>query len=122
MLIYLASPYSHPDAAVREARYQAVIEYAAKAARVGQCVISPIAHWHPIAVAHSLPTPAADWEYINTQLIRHCAAVWVLKLDGWAESVGVEAEIALAYRLFVPVLYVDPAAPVDPSNLSRSLP
>ena len=46
---YLCSPYSHPDAAVREARYVAACRKAAEYAMRGISVFAPIAHSHPIA-------------------------------------------------------------------------
>ncbi len=48
-MIYLASPYSHPDAVVREYRFRAACQAAASVMRSGQHVFSPIAHSHAIA-------------------------------------------------------------------------
>lgn len=36
-----------------------------------------------------------------------CAGVWVLMLDGWRESGGVQAEIDIALRLKKPVMYLE---------------
>lgn len=107
-LIYLASPYSDPAPEVRRGRYLEACEFAATAARRGYCVISPIAHWHPVAELHALPTDALWWEKSNMQLLRHCAEVWVLCLPGWQNSVGVKHELAMAEKLHIPVSYVLP--------------
>ena len=48
VLIYLASPYSHPDPAVRKQRFEDVCRCAAKLILQGQVVFCPIAHSHPI--------------------------------------------------------------------------
>lgn len=108
-MIYLASPYSHPDPAIREDRFQAVCRAAAALIRDGHAVFSPVAHSHPIA-AYGLPT---DWAFWETQMRHHLetsAEVVVLTLDGWQESVGVAAEIAIATELGKPVRYLVPEA------------
>ncbi|MCP4786572.1 MAG: DUF1937 family protein [Fuerstiella sp.] len=48
-MIYLASPYSHSDANIREKRFRDVCRTAARLMRNGDVVFSPIAHGHPIA-------------------------------------------------------------------------
>lgn len=47
-MIYLASPYSHPDPAVEELRFEAACEAACKLMQQGHHVFSPIAHTHPV--------------------------------------------------------------------------
>jgi len=39
-----------------------------------------------------------------------CSEVWVLTLDGWRESEGVQAEMAMARELGKPVVVVEPEA------------
>ena len=45
-MIYLASPYSHPDPSVREQRFQNACRIAAELMRSGRIVYSPVAHSH----------------------------------------------------------------------------
>ena len=46
-MIYLASPYSHPDADVRQARHDLAVEAAIAIMQdIGEAVFSPIAHSH----------------------------------------------------------------------------
>jgi len=47
-LIYLASPFSHPDPAVREQRFEAACRAAADLIRQGKSIFSPIAHSYGI--------------------------------------------------------------------------
>jgi hypothetical protein len=47
-MIYVISPYSHPDLAVRQRRFDAACRAAAALARDGHLVISPIVHGHPL--------------------------------------------------------------------------
>ena len=107
-MIYLASPYSHPDPNVREERFQAVCKFAAAMMAQGEFILSPIAHTHPIALAGALPTEWVYWERFDTELMQACSKVVVLKLDGWETSVGIHNEINLALRLGKPVEYAEP--------------
>jgi hypothetical protein len=106
-MIYLASPYSHPDPAVRQKRFDAACRAAAALLRVGIPVFSPIAHSHPIA-QHGVPGTWAFWQRIDRQYLRHCRAVVVLRLPGWDMSVGVQAEVELARQWGIPVIEIDP--------------
>lgn len=95
-LIYLAGPYSHPDEGVVEQRYDAHLEAAAQLIGTGAMVFSPIAHTHPIAMAHELPADFEFWREFDHRMIDACDKVVVLCVDGWRESVGVTAEIEYA--------------------------
>ncbi len=67
-MIYLASPYSHPDQAVERLRFEAVCQAAATLMRHGLSIFSPIAHSHPIA-RFGLPTDWAFWEHYNRDFL-----------------------------------------------------
>jgi nucleoside 2-deoxyribosyltransferase len=110
-VIYLASLYSHADPAVREARYQAACRATAALLKAGLVVFSPIVHSHPL-VAFNLPTGWDFWERIDRAYLERCDELVVLTLEGWQESTGVQAEIALARGLGKPVRFlgVDEAA------------
>ena len=94
-MIYLASPYTHDDPAVMQARYEAVCQAAAHFMGMGHHVYSPIAHSHGIA-AYGLPTEWKFWQALDEDMIRRCDEVWVVMLDGWDESRGIRAEVAFA--------------------------
>jgi hypothetical protein len=104
-LVYLASPYSHFDPAVQEARFQAVCRCAAEMMRGGDHVFSPIAHTHPIA-AHGLPGDWEFWQSYDRLMLSRCNELAVLCLPGWRESVGVRAEIDIAGRLGLPARFI----------------
>lgn len=76
-------------------------------ARRGINVYSPIAHWHPAAYIHDLPKDAEFWRSMNFEHILHCTAVWVLRLDGWEDSVGVREEMEFAHESNLPIVFVD---------------
>ncbi len=104
-MIYLASPYSHPDINVREERFCAACQAAAHLMWEGHLVFSPVAHTHPIA-EFGLPTEWSFWERQDRALLERCDDVIVLTLDGWDESVGVLAEVQIAKELGKPVRYL----------------
>jgi hypothetical protein len=108
-LVYLASPYSHPDTSVREVRFQEVCRAAAHLMKAGLHVFSPIAHTHPISLAGKLP---GDWEYwkaYDETVLASCFALAVLKLDGWDQSKGIQGEVDIARRLRLTTYYTGPA-------------
>lgn len=107
-LVYLACPYSHPDPAVRRARFEAANRCAATLMQAGVFVFSPISHTHPIAEAGDLPLGWDFWEPYDRLLIGACGALYVLMLDGWRESRGVTAEIAIARDLGLEIEYLEP--------------
>src|SRR5262245_46139289 len=99
-MIYLASPYSHPDAAVREQRFRDACRATAALMRMGNVVFSPIVHGHPL-VEHGLPTDWSFWKTHNRAHLGRCTELLVLILDGWEESEGVQAEMRLAQHMAV---------------------
>ena len=113
-MIYLASPYSHPDSAIREERFRAACLAAAQLMGAGNVVFSPIVHSHPIAL-HGLPTDWRFWECHDREHLVRCDEVVVLMLDGWQESEGVHAEIRIAKELSKPVWYLEPETQLFPT-------
>lgn len=108
-MTYLASPYSHPDPAVRAARYEQVCRHAARLLREGRLVYSPIVHSHPLAEL-GLPGDWGFWAEHNRVMLAACTDLVVLALPGWDSSEGVAAETAYATRLGRP-LRLEPPEP-----------
>jgi nucleoside 2-deoxyribosyltransferase len=104
-MIYLASPYSHPDPSVREQRFRAACRATAALLRAGEVVFSPIVHSHAL-VEFELPTAWSYWERFDRTYLERCDEVVVLMLDGWEDSVGVREEIGIARALGKPVRYL----------------
>jgi hypothetical protein len=113
-MIYLASPYSHPDSDVREQRFEAACAAAAALMRAGHRVFSPIAHGHPLT-RHSVPGDWTFWEPHARWHLERCDEVVVLMLDGWNESAGVLSEIAIAGELGKVVWYRYPVRTTTPT-------
>lgn len=92
-MLYLASPYTHPDADVRQARYEAARLATAVLMRSGEPVYSPVVHGHAVASAHEMPTGHDFWMRHCLTMLARADRMAVLMLDGWQESTGVRAEI-----------------------------
>lgn len=119
-MIYLASPFTHPDADVRERRFQEACRAAAALMRAGLTVFSPIAHSVPIA-RFGLPTNWEFWSQVDRDYLSRCDLLAVLTLPGWRESVGVTAEIEFAREFGLPIVYVAPEELDAEDGLSPTL-
>ena len=97
-MIYLASPYSHPDAIVRQARFDAACQATADLIRAGLPVVAPVVMGHPL-VRYGLSGDWSFWQPLAKECLRRCDKLVVLQIDGWRESEGVQAEIQLAADL-----------------------
>ena len=109
--VYLASPYSHPDESIIEARFVAAEAATARLLRKGIWVYSPIVHCHELTRKFDFPTDFAFWREYDFAMIRGATKLYILTLEGWGESVGVTAEIAYAKSLAKLVLPLPPAEP-----------
>jgi len=107
-VIYLGQPYSHADPAVRQWRFDAACRATAALMRAGLVVFSPVAHSHPLT-RYGLPGDWRFWERSDRAMLEACDTLAILALDGWKESVGVGAEIRIAFELGLPVFLIDPA-------------
>jgi len=105
--MYVSSPYSDSDPAVREHRYEAACSATAMLLRAGLAAFSPVVHSHPLT-RHGLPGDWEFWQRYDRACLEACTGVAVLMLEGWKESKGVQAEIAMARELGKPVIFIDP--------------
>jgi nucleoside 2-deoxyribosyltransferase len=105
--VYLCSPYSHPDPAVREERFQAVCRAASQLMLKGYRVFSPIAHSHPIA-EHLPEKSLGFWIEQDAAILAHADTLVILMLDGWKESRGIAAEMRLAHALGIKIEHLEP--------------
>lgn len=103
-MIYLASPLSHPSEDVQFTRYQHVLSITSWLINQGHMIFSPIVH------SYRLDIPRQDfawWEAYDEHMISLSKEVWILVIDGWRESIGVQAEIVLAQKYNLPIKYVN---------------
>lgn len=101
-MIYLASPYSSGLPSVVQERYLKTIQFTMMLLQQEVPVFSPIAYIHPFATAAKMPTDAETWMNFNIQFLRRADSIYVLRLMGWDQSAGVQAEVKLARALNIP--------------------
>jgi hypothetical protein len=100
-LIYLASPYSHKNEAVRRARYLAVRHITLEMLIEGFAVFSPIVYGRDME--GQIGMSFEPWAKFNDTMLAACDEVHVLQLDGWEDSRGIKHELEVAKRLKKPV-------------------
>jgi len=103
-MIYIASPYSHPDKSVEHQRFEMVRKFTAVMLQNREFVFSPIVYAHEMARVFNLPTDAQYWDEFNMSILRHSKALYVCCLEGWTESKGVQRELSTARALYIPVV------------------
>ncbi len=107
-MIFLASPYSSTVPNIEYDRYELALGCTAALIDKFQLpVFSPIVHCHGMAIEYTLPKDAKFWRKYNTAFLRKADSIYILKIDGWEESKGVQAEIKLAHQLSLPLHFVD---------------
>ncbi len=110
-LQYLASPYSHKDAWMRELRFRAISRVAgALMHERGVPTFCPITHSHPISeeLRSVDPTDHEFWLAWDNHFNSACAGLIVAMLPGWSKSRGVASEIPLFEAAGKPIVHLDP--------------
>lgn len=105
-LFYLATPYSHPQKYVVEARVAKVNQLTAELMSAGLFIFSPISHTHGPAMVGELPKGWEFWQTFDEIILSRCDGIIVHMDHGWGVSTGVRAEIAMMSRLNKPVYYL----------------
>jgi len=72
----------------------------------GLMVYSPIVHSTPIAACGLDDMDHDFWMHVDRPYLEWCHMVMVLTLDGWRDSRGVNAEIAVARSMGKPVSFI----------------
>jgi len=105
--IYIASPYTDPDWEVMVKRFTLAEEVTAQLLRQGDHIYSPIVHCHELAQKHELPTDFEFWQNYNRAMLSKASELYVLAMDGWEDSKGVQAEREFAKQCGIPVTIVE---------------
>lgn len=108
-LIYLASPYSHRLKSIRHRRWRQVTQIGAQLIAEGVHIFGPITESHSYSEAN--PKIGKGWEFWKTHyelMLSKCDELWVVMLDGWENSKGVQGEIAYATERGIPITYIKP--------------
>jgi hypothetical protein len=110
-LIYLASPYSSPKQEIMDYREDLVTSIAAALTeKYGYSMFLPITQSAPMTRANpNLDGKFDTWKEIDLFMIKEKSdEVWVVLMDGWRESVGVQAEIKCAEDNNIPLKFFCP--------------
>jgi Domain of unknown function (DUF1937) len=105
---YLATPYSHPDAAIRIQRYELACAIAGELMLLNHQVFSPIAHCHPISRFSPMGTDWTYWQGFCLEMIRRTDELWIATMSGWKDSKGIGEETAIAIALGKPIYLINP--------------
>lgn len=107
-LIYLASPFSHPQLSVRKHRRLAAAGILAYYSNTESDIslYSSIVHWGYVEEYYSVPIHFDYWKHHDFFMISKSNALWVLPIAGWKHSHGVQQEIEYATDLNKPVQYI----------------
>ena len=106
-LIYLASPYSHPDYEVMVENYKTVSRIAADMVSEGHVVMAPITYGHHLIDFKPMPADWGFWYNFCVTFLSKCDKLIVCKMEGWDRSKGVLEEIELAHKFKIPVEYLE---------------
>ena len=104
-LIYLATPYSkYPYG--RERAYELACMAAGDYMKAGYNVFCPIAHSHSIEQYFDVREGFDFWMQQDLAILAHCDELFVLMLEGYEESRGVNAEIEFAEKNNIPIRFI----------------
>lgn len=107
-MIYVASPYSHPDKMVEQRRTHVVAHYLRNFGTPYH--FSPIIYGHGmLQIFPDLPTNYEAHQKFNDMMLRKSVEMIVLDMPGWQDSHGIahEIEIARAARMYVHLVDID---------------
>lgn len=99
-LLYLASPYSHPDPTVQATRVQQIQAITAKLVDEGFIVFSPVLYTTRIA---DTATPRQGWYTWTLNMLAKSDILVIAQLEGWKDSIGIGLEIAYALGKGIPI-------------------
>lgn len=117
-MIYLATPYTHPNEIVQTTRYTAACQVQTHFMKLGKIVYSPIAAGVPIAKLLPGWGFAAYLQY-DCSILSVCEELWVIQMKGWDRSPGVSLERQTAEELDIPTIYIKPQDAGIHPNLLR---
>ncbi len=123
-LTYLASPYTHFDPKIQEARYRINLEIAQLLIQEGWAVFSPLVHGHnfdiksiPQSMLNELmlvrPILSFDelwtefWRRQDEPILTAASRLIVLRLPGWENSQGIAWEMQVAKKFNIPIYMAD---------------
>lgn len=105
---YVASPYSHPDPAIRKERYDLAVKSAKTLTRLGYSAFVPIAYdglWD-LDPTYTVDHSWSFWEKIDLPILDRCSALVLFEIPGWEKSQGVAGELEHCEKMGIPVMCI----------------
>ena len=109
-IVYVAIPFTSPSMMEKHLRFEVANSVSAVLMERGEIVFSPISMGWPIQQAsrNGITTEWSYWKETCTAYLSACRKLYVITIDGWKKSVGVQAEIRIAEDLGLEIEYIDP--------------
>jgi hypothetical protein len=104
-VIYIGSPYSHPDKEIRQKRFELVSKFAADLVSERHIAISPITYGHTLLDFKDMPTDFEFWNNFCIGLLKKSDYLYILEIEGWKESKGLQEEIKFAKENNIEIKY-----------------
>lgn len=105
-IIYIASPYSHKEEAIRILRAKQISQFSAILLKSGLIVFSPISYGHEMTNHCDLPTDFKFWEDFCLSFLSKCEEMYVYMIPGWEDSIGIKNEILYCETNSIPIKYI----------------
>lgn len=107
-MIYVASPYSHPDKDERQKNFMAANYWChVNQGYFREFLFSPIVYHHFNVTQFSMPTDFTPYKELNEDCILASSQLILLALPGWTHSAGCKAEVAFARSRGIPCSIID---------------
>lgn len=118
-LVYLAHPYSHKNEEVEKLRLQAAAEAAYSITTNRLYVYTPVVYGQRVNDLIKMELGLPYWAAHDLVMLERCNKMYILKLPGWAESVGVAWESAFARSRGKGVVHIEVDSYVNQGTLSK---
>lgn len=100
---FISLPYSHKQQEVIEQRVKLMCQVDSFLNSKGILTISPI-HKHLLFMnGSSLPNDWDFWKNLSLSLLSKSTGMILLQMEGWKDSIGVQAEIEFAKNNHIPI-------------------
>lgn len=108
-MLYISAPYTHESPLIISNRVAKVNSVFAKFLAAGIHSFSPITKGHGINEMYG-EIHGFTWDHwmkYDLRLLKECHVMIVLKLEGWSESKGIQAEVAFAHLYGIPIVFLE---------------
>lgn len=117
---YLSIPFSHSNPSVVQERMTMFWKALAHRITISkEVVVSPMTLYPMLDYVPHIPTNYDYWGPYSESLLSQCDTLYVLMLEGWKESKGVQGEIDFAMNHKIQIIYLSPLT-FEPISIKNS--